>query len=71
MTMEIKKNFIFTDPKNRDLNIGYFQLFKHWHIEKMNKTMKFGQTEFTKFDFFDFSPQMHKKTFTAKTIFSM
>lgn len=50
------------------LDIDVFQPFKHWHTEVVDEAMRYGQTEFTKLNFFHLFPRMHQQTFTPRTI---
>ena len=53
------------------LNIEYFQLFKHHHAEKLDKTVRDDRVDFDKLDFLTIFCQIHEKTFTRSTILSV
>jgi hypothetical protein len=52
------------------LDIGVFQLFKHWHQVHLHKAVRYSALEFTKLDFLAAFQRIHERTFKRKTILS-
>ena len=50
------------------LDVGWFQPFKHYHAEAIDKAIRAGGGEFNKIDFLSIFQDMRLKTFTKSTI---
>ena len=52
----------------QSLNIDVFQLFKHWHAQSVDTTMRYDEIEFKKLDFFVLFSTMHTQIMILRTI---